>query len=112
MEKNCMTDIYKTYKKDTDKLFDEDFDTGNTYYDDDYIESENENDDKYLEEDTHARYAKPAGDKTASYNNALTYAKKENKPFIYGYSNHDGKFFALEQPIKCVDLNKSMCNEE
>ena len=106
MEKNCMTDIYKTYKKDTDKLFDEDFDTGNTYYDDDYIESENENDDKYLEEDTHARYAKPPGDKTASYNNALTYAKKENKPFIYGYSNHDGKFFALEQPIKCVDLNK------
>ena len=106
MEKNCMTDIYKTYKKDTDKSFDEDFDTGNTYYDDDYIESENENDDKYLEEDTHARYAKPAGDKTASYNNALTYAKKENKPFIYGYSNHDGKFFALEQPIKCVDLNK------
>ena len=79
MEKNCMTDIYKTYKKDTDKTYDEDFDTGNTYYDDDYIESENENDDKYLEEDTHARYAKPSGDKIASYNNALTYAKKENK---------------------------------
>ncbi len=53
-----------------------------------------------IQEDTHAKYAKPEGDKVASYNNALTYAKKENKPFIYGYTNHTGKFFALDQPIK------------
>ena len=34
------------------------------------------------------------------FNNALEYAKKENKPFIYGYTNHTGKFFAAEQPMK------------
>ena len=56
---------------------------------------------KSLAEDTHAKYAKPEGDRVAAYNNALKYAKKENKPFIYGYTQMgDGKFFALEQPIK------------
>lgn len=44
--------------------------------------------------------AKPEGDKVKAYNNALTYAKKENKPFIYGYTNRDGKFFALDNPMK------------
>ena len=54
-----------------------------------------------LAEETHAKYAKPEGDRIAAYNNALKYAKKENKPFIYGYTQMgDGKFFALEQPIK------------
>ena len=54
-----------------------------------------------LAEETHAKYAKPEGDRIAAYNNALKYAKKENKPFIYGYTQTgDGKFFALEQPIK------------
>ena len=54
-----------------------------------------------LAEEAHAKYAKPEGDKVAAYNNALKYAKKENKPFIYGYTQMgDGKFFALEQPIK------------
>lgn len=54
-----------------------------------------------LAEETHAKYAKPEGDRVAAYNNALKYAKKENKPFIYGYTQMgDGKFFALEQPIK------------
>lgn len=54
-----------------------------------------------LAEETHAKYAKPEGDRVAAYNNALKYAKKENKPFIYGYTQTgDGKFFALEQPIK------------
>ena len=53
-----------------------------------------------LAEDTHARYAKPEGDRVAAYNNALKYAKKENKPYIYGYTNHTGKFFAAETPMK------------
>ena len=53
-----------------------------------------------LAEDTHAKYAKPEGDRVAAYNNALKYAKKENKPFIYGYTNHTGKFFAAETPMK------------
>ena len=54
-----------------------------------------------LAEETHAKYAKPEGDRVTAYNNALKYAKKENKPFIYGYTQMgDGKFFALEQPIK------------
>ena len=53
-----------------------------------------------MTEDTHAKYAKPEGDRVASYNNALKYAKKEGKPYIYGYLNNTGKFFALEQPIK------------
>lgn len=54
-----------------------------------------------LYEDTHARVAKPAGDKIASYNNALKYAKKDNTPYIYGYSdNRTGKFFALDYPKK------------
>lgn len=56
-----------------------------------------------LAEETHAQYAKPEGDRVAAYNNALKYAKKENKPFIYGYTNHTGKFFALNQPVKCAD---------
>lgn len=56
--------------------------------------------DKGLEEDTHAQYAKPEGDRVAAYNNALKYAKKENKPFIYGYTNRAGKFFAAETPMK------------
>ena len=53
-----------------------------------------------LTEDTHAKYAKPEGDRVAAYNNALKYAKKENKPYIYGYTNHTGKFFAAETPMK------------
>lgn len=53
-----------------------------------------------LAEETHAQYAKPEGDRVAAYNNALKYAKKENKPFIYGYTNHAGKFFAAETPMK------------
>lgn len=56
-----------------------------------------------LDEDTHAKYAKPEGNRTSAFNNALTYAKKENKPFIYGYTNHTGKFFALDQPIKIAE---------
>ena len=56
--------------------------------------------DKGLEEDAHAQYAKPEGDRVAAYNNALKYAKKENKPFIYGYTNRAGKFFAAETPMK------------
>ena len=55
---------------------------------------------KPLAEETHAKYAKPEGDRVAAYNNALKYAKKENKPFIYGYTNHAGKFFAAETPMK------------
>ena len=55
---------------------------------------------KPLAEETHAKYAKPEGDHVAAYNNALKYAKKENKPFIYGYTNHAGKFFAAETPMK------------
>lgn len=53
-----------------------------------------------ISEDTHAQYAKPEGDRVAAYNNALKYAKKNNADYIYGYTNHSGKFFALEQPIK------------
>ena len=53
-----------------------------------------------LGEETHAKYAKPAGDKVKAFNNALTYAKKENKPFIYGYTNNTGKFFAADTPMK------------
>ena len=53
-----------------------------------------------LGEETHAKYAKPEGDKVKAFNNALTYAKKENKPFIYGYTNHTGKFFAADTPMK------------
>ena len=55
---------------------------------------------KSLAEETHAKYAKPEGDRVAAYNNALKYAKKENKPFIYGYTNRTGKFFAAETPMK------------
>lgn len=55
---------------------------------------------KSLSEETHAKYAKPEGDRIAAYNNALKYAKKENKPFIYGYTNRAGKFFAAETPMK------------
>ena len=53
-----------------------------------------------LSEETHTKYAKPEGDRVAAYNNALKYAKKENKPYIYGYTNHTGKFFAAETPMK------------
>ena len=60
-------------------------------------------DDFKITEETHAQYAKPEGDRVKSYENALTYAKKFNKPYIYGYTNYDGKFFALDQPIKVVD---------
>ena len=55
---------------------------------------------KPLTEETHAKYAKPEGNRAQAFNNALTYAKKEGKPFIYGYTNHTGKFFAAEQPMK------------
>lgn len=65
-----------------------------------------------LAEETHAKYAKPEGDRVAAYNNALKYAKKENKPFIYGYTQTgDGKFFALEQPIK-VSSSPAEAEEE
>ncbi|MDY2736886.1 hypothetical protein [Intestinibacter sp.] len=67
-----------------------------------------------LGEETHAKYAKPAGDKVKAYNNALKYAKKENKPFIYGYTNHTGKFFAADTPMKVsgdpVDAEKEFRN--
>ena len=56
-----------------------------------------------LAEETHAQYAKPEGNRIQAYNNALTYAKKNNCDYIYGYTNHAGKFFALEQPIKAKD---------
>lgn len=59
--------------------------------------------DDSLDEETHARFAKPEGDRIKAFNNALKYAKKDNKPYIYGYANHTGKFFALEQPIKVAD---------
>ena len=69
---------------------------------------------KSLTEETHAKYAKPEGDRVAAYNNALKYAKKENKPFIYGYTNHAGKFFAAETPMKVtgspVDAEKEFRN--
>lgn len=57
-----------------------------------------------LSEATHAQFAKPEGDKKTSYNNALAYANRFGKPFIYGYTNrrYNGKFFAFPQPIKCV----------
>ena len=65
-----------------------------------------------LAEETHAKYAKPEGDRIAAYNNALKYAKKESKPFIYGYTQTgDGKFFALEQPIK-VSSSPAEAEEE
>ena len=54
----------------------------------------------FLTEATHAQVAKPEGSRTLAYNNALTYAKKANKPYIYGYTNHTGKFFALDLPLK------------
>ena len=55
---------------------------------------------KPLTEATHAKYAKPEGDRKASYNNALKYVKKDGVPYIYGYTGLGNKFFALEQPIK------------
>ena len=51
-------------------------------------------------EETHAQYAKPEGNRIQAFNNALKYAKRDNTDYIYGYTNHTGKFFALEQPIK------------
>ena len=56
-----------------------------------------------VEEETHAQFAKPEGNRIQAYNNALKYAKQHNADFIYGYTNHTGKFFALEQPIKMSD---------
>lgn len=53
-----------------------------------------------LTEDTHNKYAKPEGDRVAAFNNALKYAKKDNTAYIYGYTNHEGKFFALDRPMK------------
>lgn len=56
-------------------------------------------------EETHARYAKPEGDRVKAYNNALKYAKQNNTPYIYGYLGSpkgNVKFFALDQPIKCL----------
>jgi hypothetical protein len=58
---------------------------------------------KSLSEETHAQYAKPEGNRIQAYNNALKYAKKNNCDYIYGYTNHAGKFFALEQPLKAKD---------
>ena len=55
---------------------------------------------KSLTEETHAKYAKPEGDRKEAYNNALKYAKKDNVPYIYGYSGTNGKFFAFGQPVK------------
>jgi hypothetical protein len=55
---------------------------------------------KALSEETHAQFAKPEGNRVQAFNNALKYAKQYNKPFIYGYTNHTGKFFAAETPIK------------
>jgi hypothetical protein len=68
----------------------------------DMLYEENERDfTESLTEETHAKYAKPEGNRVQAFNNALKYAKQYNKPFIYGYSQMgDGKFFALEQPIK------------
>lgn len=56
-----------------------------------------------ISEDTHNKYVIPEGDKVKAFNNAVVYAQKENCPFIYGYTNGrlDGKFFALQQPIRC-----------
>ena len=58
---------------------------------------------KSLTEATHAKFAKPEGDRKAAYNNALKYAKQDKVPYIYGYSGTNGKFFALDQPIKGGD---------
>jgi hypothetical protein len=55
---------------------------------------------KSLSEETHAQFAKPEGNRVQAFNNALKYAKQYNKPFIYGYTNHTGKFFAAETPMK------------
>jgi hypothetical protein len=57
-------------------------------------------DEAKCQEETHAQFAKPEGNRVQAYNNALKYAKQYNKEFIYGYTNHTGKFFALDQPIK------------
>lgn len=68
-----------------------------------------------LTEATHAQVAKPEGSRTLAYNNALTYAKKANKPYIFGYTNHTGKFFALDLPLKVtgrpVDAEKEFRNK-
>lgn len=55
-----------------------------------------------LTEDSHAKVAKPEGDRIKAYNNALKYAKKDNIPYCYGYTNNrlGGKFFAFDQPFK------------
>ena len=58
-----------------------------------------------ITEATHATMAKPEGDRAKAFNNALRYAKKNNVDYIYGYTNHTGKFFALDQPVKAADEN-------
>lgn len=65
-----------------------------------FAECDQDRPDDNLEEETHAQFAKPEGNRVQAYNNALKYAKQYNKEFIYGYTNHTGKFFALDQPIK------------
>lgn len=55
-----------------------------------------------LTEGSHAKVAKPEGDRIKAYNNALKYAKKDNAPYCYGYTNSrlSGKFFAFDQPFR------------
>lgn len=75
----------------------------------DMLYEENEHDfTESLTEITHAKYAKPEGDYKAAYNNALKYAKKYDCEFIYGYHDKStGKFFALDEPIKCTNLKQA-----
>lgn len=81
---------------------------------DDYLdESADDIDDDdivVLEEDTHPTEAQPEVDHTKAYNNALSIAKKNNKPVIYGYlgSDHHGsrRAYELSEPIICDDLEK------
>lgn len=58
--------------------------------------------DQKLTEDSHAKVAKPEGDKVKAFNNALKYAKKSGEPYCYGYTNSrlGDKFFAFDQPFK------------
>lgn len=82
----------------TDEVVDEAIEEMEEVSEEEFEEVE-ENEDN-LKEETHNQYAKPEGDKVKAYNNALRYAKQNNADYIYGYTNHAGKFFALEQPIK------------
>lgn len=63
--------------------------------------------DDELAEDTHAQYAKPEGNHAAAKANAMRYARRDRCSYIYGYTDRNGKFFALEQPIKACDLTKA-----